>query len=331
MNHRAQQWPRIAQPAARKKTMSEKKTARIERQASPSSVAANASQEPASPRPVGGAPIALKSGPRVFETLLGSWSQGMAQAGSDSDWRGVFLSGPSQWAEPLNAAQEERADPLADGLDCVFWSQWRFAQFLGQANFMALKLLYCAPEFIERDDGQLAVLRAQRERFLTRQTIDGLLGVAQSQLKIYQRITERPAADGKAEKPSKIAAHALRLSRMGVEIAERGEFLVHRADAQEILAVKSGERRHEDAVKEALSTIQKARSMRNAAPVPAEADEEWAREWARAYFYEELARRGADPKNWADGPAAGIVIQPHNVTPPPTEPGRPKMGRGRQR
>jgi hypothetical protein len=270
-------------------------------------------------RPRGGAARQLQCGPRVFEALLGSWSQGLAREGSDADWKGIFVGGPGQWAEPLLAAGEERFDVHEHGVDGVFWAHWRFAELVGSGNFSALKLLWCDPTLIERSCEAVDQLRAQRDRFLSRETIDVLGGTAIGQIRAFKKIQQQER-EGKtsnaidpAAKPGKLAAHALRLARMSLEVAERGEFLIVRPDAEELLALKNGSADPEKAILEAESTARASRSVRAKAPVPEKADQEFARAWARALFQEELARRGADAAAWADTPGTALTETQKNT------------------
>lgn len=115
----------------------------------------------------------------LLECVSGSRAYGTSNETSDTDVRGVFVQPAAEFlalAQPPALVADERHNT-------VFYSLRRTLELLGQANPNILELLYMPDDCVRHDTPEMAVLRARRQQFITRQCIETHVGYAFSQIK----------------------------------------------------------------------------------------------------------------------------------------------------
>ncbi len=73
---------------------------------------------------------------------------------------------------------------------------------------------------------------------------------------------------------TKHAMHLVRLQRMAIEILERGEVIVHRPDAESLLAIRDGALPYDALLEEARGNVARIEAAEATSPLPADPDED---------------------------------------------------------
>ena len=167
-----------------------------------------------------------------------------------------------------------------DELDVVIYSLQKFIGLLLKSNPNVVGLLWLRPEHYLLRHPLFNRLRENREVFSSRVAYDAFAGYATAQIRKMEggafagymgakrkELVERHGYD------AKMAAHAIRLLRMGTEFLETGAMRVYREeDAEEIRSIKRGEWSLKAVKEEAERGFQRAFAARDRSPLPAKPD-----------------------------------------------------------
>lgn len=115
----------------------------------------------------------------LFECVAGSRAYGTARSDSDTDLRGVFVQ-PARDFLAVAPPPELIADARHDQ---AYYSLRRTLGLLAAANPNLLELLWMPADCIRIDSPEMAQLRAQRQRFITRACVDSHVGYAMGQIR----------------------------------------------------------------------------------------------------------------------------------------------------
>jgi hypothetical protein len=197
----------------------------------------------------------------IFETVHGSTAFGLAREGSDVDVKGIVI-GPAAWYLGFIGGPEQ----VDLSPDHVRYDIRKFVRLAAAANPTVLELLFTRPQEHLTVTAAGKRLLDAREQFLSRRVADRFDGYAQGQLKrinIHRgwlldppspsddrwhhyetwrthRNPSRSALEAQHGYDTKHAMHLIRIQRMAVEIVSTGVVNVHRADRDELLAIRDG-------------------------------------------------------------------------------------------
>jgi hypothetical protein len=163
-----------------------------------------------------------------------------------------------------------------DELDVVVYSLQKFVGLLLRSNPNVVGLLWLKPELYIVAHHAFKRLVDNRDAFSSKIAYESFAGYAGAQ---FQKMeggafrgymgAKRKALVEKHGYDSKMAAHAIRLLRMGVEFLETGVMKVFREeDAEEIRAIKRGEWSLEQVKAEAERGFARAREAKERSPLP---------------------------------------------------------------
>jgi uncharacterized protein len=114
----------------------------------------------------------------LFECIAGSRAYGTAVAGSDEDVRGLFAL-PARAYLGLTLPPAQIAD---DRGNTVYYSLRRVIELLAHANPSLLELLFMPDDCVRRSSPEMALLRSQRQLFITRECARTHAGYAMTQV-----------------------------------------------------------------------------------------------------------------------------------------------------
>jgi RNA repair pathway DNA polymerase beta family len=180
------------------------------------------------------------NGALIIKALSGSHAYGMAQANSDIDIRGVFVS-PLQ--ERLRLDRETKVIKSAEGQgDLVYHEIQSFFRLCCKMESNSIQLLF-TPEYaiLEIDEfGQM--LLKNREMFLNQRCRFSFGGFAFSVAKqaVNPKSESHPDFRQKHGYDTKMAMNAIRINRMAIELLSSGKITMTRPDAQELLDIRNG-------------------------------------------------------------------------------------------
>ena len=171
-----------------------------------------------------------------------------------------------------------------DELDVVVYSLRKFVGLLLKSNPNVVGLLWLKEEHYLERHPLFELLRQNRDAFSSKIAYDSFAGYATAQIRKMEggafrgymgarrkELVERHGYD------AKMAAHALRLLRMGAEFLETGRMKVFREeDAEDIRAIKRGEWSLEEIKAEAERGFERALAARDRSALPARPDFETA-------------------------------------------------------
>ena len=163
-----------------------------------------------------------------------------------------------------------------DELDVVVYSLRKFVGLLLKANPNVVGLLWLKPEHYLLRHPLFELLIENRHAFSSKVAYDAFAGYATAQIRKMEggafkgymgarrkELVERRGYD------AKMAAHAIRLLRMGTEFLETGRMKVFREDdAEDIRAIKRGEWSLEQVKEEAERGFARALAARARSPLP---------------------------------------------------------------
>lgn len=204
----------------------------------------------------------------ILRVRSGSYAYGLAVATSDEDSRGVCIS-PKRYLLGLQTFEQHESE----GGDHVVYALAKFVRLALQGNPNIVETLFTPREHVLHVDPLGERLLAAREGFLSRRVGERFAGYARAQLtrmrNHYRSLTESPDSNERLARrnparaaleaqhgfDTKHAMHLVRLLRMGCEVLGRGEVVVHRPDATELLAIRHGAWSFERVVAEAQDLL----------------------------------------------------------------------------
>lgn len=143
----------------------------------------------------------------------------------------------------------EHATGWVGDQDVVVYSLQKLLRLLAKSNPNVLLLLNLPVDCVLEATPVWDALVAERERFLTQEAWPAFAGYARSQLRKMDGSAfrgymgaKRKAIVAEVGYDTKNAAHLLRLLRMACELFETGTLVVRRPDANDLRAIKRGER-----------------------------------------------------------------------------------------
>jgi predicted nucleotidyltransferase len=233
----------------------------------------------------------------ILETVHGSQAYGLARAGSDVDRKGVYVGEPRAFLGYRPWPGQVELSP-----DHTLYDIRKFFTLAAVCNPTVIELLFTDPADRLQVTSEGEELLEHRRAFLSRRAGDsfGRYGLAQlrrirthrrwllmpdgSPLTprerqqydewVRKRNPERAELERKHGYDTKHAMHLLRLLRMAREILERGEVLVKRPDAAELLSVRDGALSFDDLLARAEEMGEALPRLAAASPLPDQPDEE---------------------------------------------------------
>jgi predicted nucleotidyltransferase len=190
----------------------------------------------------------------ILYALSGSRAYGTNTPESDIDYRGICIP-PKEYLLGLHQFESRHREKP----DEVIYSLKKFVHLALQNNPNVLDTLFVDEDKILFIDEYGYELRSLANDFLSKRVYKTYGGYAKAQLQamanrggkgnhiVRTELIKRHQYD------TKHALHLIRLLRMGIEILEVGKVIVHRPDAQELLAIKRGEYALNDILKMAAS------------------------------------------------------------------------------
>lgn len=166
----------------------------------------------------------------IYRCIVGSRAYGLAELGSDTDWRGIYLP-PADFHWSLAGVPEQLED--AEAQEC-FWELQKFLNLALKANPNALECLYSP--LVEQATPLAEELLAMRDAFLSRQLYQTYGAYVRSQFrKMEQDLRTRGTIR------MKHAMHLIRLLISGTDALREGRVLVNVVEHRErLLAIRHG-------------------------------------------------------------------------------------------
>jgi predicted nucleotidyltransferase len=195
----------------------------------------------------------------------------------DVDIMGVVVPPPER---VIGLRKWEHWTLQKDELDVVFFSLQKFVELLLKSNPNVVGLLWLRPDLYLRVHPAFQKLIDHRDIFGSRQAYESFAGYASAQIKKMEggafegyMGARRKALVEKHGYDAKMAAHAIRLLRMGAEFLETGKLQVFREeDAEELRAIKRGEWSLDRVKQEAEKGFERAKAARENSPLPEKPD-----------------------------------------------------------
>lgn len=196
----------------------------------------------------------------ILLTRAGSRAYGTDVHGSDSDFRGVAIAPMRYYLGFAQGFERFVFDGDAEG-EVEDIRVFMRAACNGEPQVLAV--LFCDDRDVIRTTQAGAALRAARARFLSRRMAKPFAGHARSIVTRWSK--GQPVT-------SKDAATAVRLVRMLAEILVAGKVCIRRYDADELLAIRRGDRPVEDALREATAGLARVDGWVKASSLPEQPD-----------------------------------------------------------
>ena len=228
----------------------------------------------------------------ILRTVVGSGVHGIAIEGfDDRDEMGIFIEPVESvvgMGEPMDVAvyrtqpEGERSQP--GDLDLNLYSLRKYLRLAAVGNPTALLSLWCPDESVLEITETGRTMRAMRESFMSKASVDRFLGYMFAQ---HERMMGRGKRGNVPNRPElvekygfdvKFAAHALRLAYQGYEICLLGRLSLPLPETprEHVLAVKRGEVPREEVSRVILGLTQTTQQiLENGTPLPDHAD--WGR------------------------------------------------------
>lgn len=176
---------------------------------------------------------------RIYQVVSGSRAYGMSTPTSDVDVRGVVVP-PLRYFMGLNNFEQVENQSK----DVCFYSLKKFVQLAYKNNVHAMEMLFMDPETVTYVHPVGQMLLDNRHMFPSKLLGYSIGGYAHQQLMVMrtkqQNGTGRQELITKHGMDTKMAAHAIRLFRMGTEALSSGDLKVKRPDAAELLEIRAG-------------------------------------------------------------------------------------------
>jgi predicted nucleotidyltransferase len=163
--------------------------------------------------------------------------------------------------------------------DSVVYELKKFVRLLAGSNPNVLSLLWLEKQHYIYMDEYGGELIDQRGLFVSKKIYHSFTGYAYAQLKKMEHATtegymgeKRKALVEKYGYDTKNAAHCIRLLRMGIEFLNEGHLYVHRADASQLMEIKTGKWTLEQVKVEATRLFHRAEEVYDRSTLPREPD-----------------------------------------------------------
>ena len=194
----------------------------------------------------------------------------------DIDLMAVFMASVDKYIGLANP--KETIEKFENQYDIVNYEFRKTIKLLLNNNPNILSLLHVKPEHYLYIHPDAQLLIDNRDLFSSKKVYNSVTGYAQSQLKGMEKFNfkgymgeKRRALVKKFGFDIKMAAHCIRLLRMGVEFLKTGELNVYREyDAEELLDIKLGKRTLQSIKLEANSLFYDAKKAFNSTDLPEE-------------------------------------------------------------
>jgi uncharacterized protein len=177
----------------------------------------------------------------ILLVKAGSYAYGTNTKDSDLDFRGIVIP-PKEYVLGF-VNNFEQAESIRDGWDVAFHELRKFFRLASGGNIQFLEMLYGLESNVVHDSVAGRILRGSRRTFLSKNVAKAVRGFAWAQLMRLEAQYNRTARDeGHGLINGKMAMHAIRLMRMGVELFKDPDkgLQVWRTDAQDLLDVRHG-------------------------------------------------------------------------------------------
>jgi predicted nucleotidyltransferase len=164
----------------------------------------------------------------------------------DKDVMGVYIA-PYQHYVGFHS-DKDSMENIWKEWDVVCYELRKLIQLLLKGNPNVLSLLWVNDRHVIYENNFGKLLRANKQIFVSKNVYHSFNGYAYSQFKRMTHFKFEGYMGDKRKKlvekfgyDTKNAAHLIRLLRMGIEFLTEGTLHVHRADAENLLAIKRGE------------------------------------------------------------------------------------------
>lgn len=195
--------------------------------------------------------------------------------------------------------KRQAAETFEGAYDAVTYEIRKFIRLLAGSNPNVMSLLWLPDDLYLLRSTAANILINRRSVFLSKRAREAYVGYAMSQIDR----TEKHACKGfMGEKrrnlverfgyDTKNAAHAIRLLRTGIELIETGRLNVRRADREELLAIKHGDRDLDWVKQEARRLHDYSQEALERSPLPDEVDYETVNRICRECVQTTLIERG---------------------------------------
>jgi len=185
-------------------------------------------------------------GKLIFQVMSGSRAYGLARAGSDEDWRGVYQASTESLLG-LHAPKEHVEFPP----DQQYWELTHFARMCLNGNPNVMELLWIPSDMIALDSKAARALRAMRRGFLTMDTATAYFGWIKSTRLKMAPTTVRVGGNSRAALPTdrqdellegKRGSHLVRIATNFLELLTTGEMEVRLSgrNLELISSIKAG-------------------------------------------------------------------------------------------
>jgi predicted nucleotidyltransferase len=197
----------------------------------------------------------------ILYGIHGSHCYGTNVADSDEDFKGICMAPRILRNGFLGKfEQAESNDP-----DVVIYELRKFYRLAVKCNPNILELLWMDEEYLLKMTPAGKRLRDRRDMFLSKRAFYSYAGYAESQLKrldgYRNNSTKRKVLRDTFGYDTKFGMHLIRLLRMLVEILEQKTIIVHRPDAEELVAIRNGAWTKEKLVAEGARLKDKAEKL----------------------------------------------------------------------
>jgi len=175
-------------------------------------------------------------GKLVFQALAGSRAYGLARAGSDEDWRGIYQASTESLYGLRGPVEHVDFPP-----DQQYWELTHFARMCLAGNPNIMELLWIPSDMIAVDSAVARSLRAMRRSFLTSSCASAYLGwIKSTRMKMNAQGLAGVSGDPAVE--AKRRSHLVRIALNFRSLLRKGEMDVRLtgSDLELVSAIKTG-------------------------------------------------------------------------------------------
>lgn len=187
----------------------------------------------------------------ICEVMTGSRLYGIHNQDSDYDYQGMYVPTLRQrLGLDYNADKEYKIK--GDNYEHTYRSLEKIFRLLVNGNPGQLELLFAPDEFITHHHPLLLLLRSVKEEFLSKRTLDALLGYGKAQ---YKKSKSRYESTGQYD--AKSLTHAARLYFEGVNLITLGYPLVDfRANPYQLKTLTLLRQQDNEAIEEIVNLLE---------------------------------------------------------------------------
>lgn len=175
----------------------------------------------------------------------GSRAYGTELQDSDTDVRGVFIPRLDDMIRPFESPEQYGFH--GESVDFLTFDIRKFLRLATKGSPNIIETIWAGPETWIVSDELWKIIYENRQVFLTQDTYRAFLGYALGELRAIKSDLEgKPPSPGRQSIheiygfDTKKAYHALRISRMCLEIPMLGKVRTRRPDAEELVKVRNG-------------------------------------------------------------------------------------------